>query len=90
MLQGQHQRLEPCTMYTDEDGNTEGTVWMRRSTHIRTARATKGGGSIFFLTTDLRRMQANLNSQEGQSTKDIVHVAIKIDHGEVVGRGPNP
>ena len=43
----------------------------------------KGGGSIQFLTTDLRRIQANLNSQEEQSTKNI-------DHGEVVGRGPNP
>ena len=47
-------------------------------------------GSIIFLTTDLRRIQTNLNSQEEQSTKDIDHVAIKIDHGEVVGRGPNP
>ena len=59
-------------------------------THIRTARATKGGRSILFLTTDLRRIQANLNSQEEQSTKNIDHVAIKIDHSEVVGRGPNP
>jgi hypothetical protein len=39
---------------------------------------------------DLRRIQANLNSQEEQCTKEIDHVAIKIDHGEVVGRGPNP
>ena len=50
----------------------------------------KGGGSILFLTTDLKRIQTNLNSQEEQSTKDIDHVAIKIDLGEVVGRGPNP
>ena len=63
---------------------------MHHSTHIRTARVTRGGGSIIFLTTDLRRIQANLNSQEEQSTKVIDHVAIKIDHGEVVGRGPNP
>ena len=68
-------------------GNMEGTVWKHSSTRIRTARVTKGGG-ILFLTTDLRRIQANLNSQEEQSTKDIDHVAIKIDHGEAVGRGP--
>ena len=50
----------------------------------------QGGGSILFLTTDLRRLKANLNSQEDQITKGIDHVAIRIDHGEVVGRGPNP
>ena len=50
----------------------------------------KGGGSIIFITTDLARIQANLNSQEDQTTKEIDHVAIKIEHGEVVGRGPNP
>jgi hypothetical protein len=50
----------------------------------------KGGGSILFLTTDLRRIQTNHTSQEDQITKDIDHVAIRIDHGEVVGRGPNP
>ena len=48
------------------------------------------GGSILFFKTDLRRIQTNLNSQEEQSTKDIGHVAIKIDHSEVVGRSPNP
>ena len=72
-----------------EAGNMEGTVWMHHSTRILTARATRGGG-ILFLTTELRRIQANLNSQEDQTTKDIDHVAIRIEHGEVVGRGPNP
>ena len=79
---------KPCTRM--EAGNTAGTIWMHHSTHIRTARATKGGGSNLFLTTDLRRIQANLNSKEEQSTKDIDHVALRIDHGEVVGRVPNP
>ena len=68
----------------------EETVWMHHSICTQTARATKGGGSILFLTTDLRRIQANHKSQEDQITKDIDHVAIRIDHGEVVGRGPNP
>ena len=70
-----------------EAGNTEETVWMHHSTRTQTARAIKGGGSILFLTTDLRRIQANHKSQEDQITKDIDHVAIRIDHGEVVGRG---
>jgi hypothetical protein len=76
----------PCTQM--EAGNMEGMVWMHHSTRIQTVRATKGGA--FFLTTDLRRLQENHNSQEDQITKDIDHVAIRNDHGEVVGRGPNP
>jgi len=50
----------------------------------------QGGGSIIFITTDLTRIQSNLNSQEDQTTKEIDHVAIRIEHGEEVGRGPNP
>jgi hypothetical protein len=50
----------------------------------------KGGGSIIFITTDLTRIQLNLNSQEDQTTKEIDQVAIRIEHGEEVGRGPNP
>ena len=50
----------------------------------------KGGGSIIFITTDLERIQANLNSQDDQTTEEIDHMAIRIEHGEVVGRGPNP
>ena len=90
MLQGQLQRLGPCTIYTD-GGWEYGGDGMDAPFHPYTdSPSHKGGGSILFLTTDLRRIQANLNSQEEQSTKDIDHVAIKIDHGEVVGRGPNP
>ena len=48
--------------------------------HPYTDSPSQNGGSI----------QANLNSQEDQTTKDIDHVAIRIEHGEVVGRGPNP
>ena len=90
MLQAQLQRLGPCTMYTD-GGWEYGGGGIDAPFHPYTdSPSHKGGESILFLTTDLRRIQANLNSQEEQSTKDIDHVAIKIDHGEVVGRGPNP
>ena len=50
----------------------------------------KRGGSIIFITTDLARIQTTLNSHEDQTTKEIDHVAIWIEHGEEVGRGPNP
>jgi hypothetical protein len=90
MLQTQLQRLGPYTMYTD-GGWEYGGDGMDAPFHPYTdSPSHKGGGSILFLTTDLRRIQANLNSQEDQTTKDIDHVAIRIEHGEVVGRGPNP
>ena len=47
----------------------------------------KVGGSIIFLTTDLRRIKDNMLSSTDQDSKTIDHVAIRIDHGEVVGRG---
>ena len=50
----------------------------------------KGGGSIVFLTKDLRRIKDNMLSSVDQDIKTIDHVAIWIEHGEVVGRGPNP
>jgi hypothetical protein len=71
-----------------EDGNMEGVVWMHLFTRIRTTRVTKGGGSIIFITTDLAQIQANLNSQDDQITKEIDHVVIRIEHEEVVGRAP--
>ena len=50
----------------------------------------KGGGSIIFLTTDLERIRRRLAHQEDSPIDTIEYVAIRIDHGKVVGRGPNP
>jgi len=47
----------------------------------------KGGGSVVFITTDLPRLQSQ-NRQEGNAA--LSYVAIRIDQGEEVGRGPNP
>ena len=49
----------------------------------------KGGGSIIFITTDLQRIKENITSSENQTIKTIDHVAIRIEQGEVVGRGSN-
>ena len=77
-------------MYTDGGWEYEGDGMDALFHPYTDSLGHKGGGSILFLTTDLRRIQANINSQEEQITKDIDHVAIRIEHGEVVGRGPNP
>ena len=50
----------------------------------------EGWGSIIFLKTDLERIRRRLAHQEDSSTDTIDYVTIRIDHGEVVGRGPNP
>ena len=50
----------------------------------------KKGGSIIFFTTDLERIRRRIAHQEDSPTDTIEYVAIRIDHGEVVGRGPNP
>ena len=82
MLQTQLQRLGPYTMYTD-GGWEYGGDGMDAPFHPYTdSPSHKGGGSILFLTTDLRRIQTNHTSQEDQITKDIDHVAIRIDHSE--------
>ena len=50
----------------------------------------KGGGSIVVLTTDLERIRQRMGQQEASLTDTLDYVAVRIDHGEVVGRGPNP
>ena len=45
----------------------------------------KGGGSVVFITTDLQRLQSRQGLNAAPS-----YVAIRIEQGEEVGRGPNP
>ena len=39
---------------------------------------------------DLERIRRRISHQEDSPTDKIEYVVIRIDHGEVVGRGPNP
>ena len=71
-------------MYTDGDG-------MDAPFHPATnSPSHKGGGSIIFLTTDLERIRRRIAQQKDSPNNTLDYVAIRIDHGEVVGRGPNP
>ena len=89
-LQTQQQRLCPYIMYTNGGWEYKGDGMDAPFHPYTDSPSHKGGGSILFIMTDLACIQANLNSQEDQTTKEIDHVAIRIEHGEVVGRGPNP
>ena len=50
----------------------------------------KGGGSIVFLTTNMERIAESRQCEDREETADPIFVAIRIEHGERVGRGPNP
>ena len=50
----------------------------------------KSGGSIVFLTRNLERIRQRMGQQEASLTDTLDYVEVRIDHGEVVGRGPNP
>ena len=90
LLRDQLQLLGSYTIYTD-GGWEYGGDGMDAPFHPYTdSPSHKGRGSIVFLTMDLRRIKDNMLSSTDQDSKTIDHVAIRIDHGEVVGRGPNP
>ena len=89
-LQDQLRTLGPYTMYTD-GGWEYGGDGMDAPFHPATdSPSHKGGGSIVFLTTDLGRIRQRMGRQETSLSDTLDYVAIQIDHGEVVGRGPNP
>ena len=50
----------------------------------------KGGGSIVFLTTNMERIAKSQQREVREDTAEPMFVAIRIEHGERVGRGPNP
>jgi hypothetical protein len=47
----------------------------------------KGGGSIVFITTDLTRIRDCIGSLAHADQQTPDHVAIRMEHGEVIGRG---
>ena len=90
ILQDQLRTLEPYTVYTN-GGWEYGGDGMDAPFHPATdSPSHKGGGSIIFLTTDLERIRRRIAHQEDSPTDTKEYIAIRIDHGEVVGRGPNP
>jgi hypothetical protein len=50
----------------------------------------KGGGSIVFITTDLTRIRDRIGTLEHADQQTLDHVAICMEHGEVIERGPYP
>jgi hypothetical protein len=86
ILHDQLRTLEPYTMYTDggwEYGGNE----MNAPFHLTTdSPSHKGRGSIICLTTDLERIRQRMGQQEASLTDTLDYVAVRIDHGEVVGR----
>ena len=50
----------------------------------------KGGGSIEFITKDFARIRDRIGKIEQSDHQTPDHVAIRMEHGEVIGRGPNP
>ena len=48
----------------------------------------KGGGSIVFITKNLTRIRDRIGKIEQLDHQTPDHVAIRIEHGEVIGRGP--
>ena len=88
-LQNQLQRLGPYTMYTDGGWEYGGDGMDAPFYPYTDSLSHKGGGSIIFITTDLERIRSNFHGSEDQTTKTIDHVAIRIEHGEEVARGPN-
>jgi hypothetical protein len=50
----------------------------------------KGGGSIVFITTHLTRIWDCIGKLELSDHQTPDHLAIRMDHGESIGRGPNP
>ena len=86
ILQDQLRTLGPYTMYTD-GGWEYGGDGMDAPFHPATdSPSHKGGGSIIFLTTDLERIRRRIAQQEDSSNDTLDYVAIRNDHGEVVGR----
>ena len=50
----------------------------------------KGGGSLVFITTDLTRIRDRIGTLAHANQQTPDHVAIRMEHGEVIERGPNP
>ena len=50
----------------------------------------KGGGSTVFITKDLARIRDRIGKIEQSDHQTPDHVAIRMEHDEVIGRRPNP
>ena len=89
-LQQQLNRLGPYKVYTD-GGWEYGGEGMDAPFYPPTDTPShKRGGSIVFLTTNMERIAKSRQCEVREETADPIFVAIHIEHGERVGRGPNP
>ena len=66
----------------------EGMAWMHHSNTDSPSH--KGGGSIVFIAKDLARIRDCIGKIERSDHQTPDHVAIRMKHGEVIGREPNP
>ena len=83
-LQAHIEALGPYTIYTDGGWEYGMDAPFYQYTD---SPSHKGGGSVVFITTDLTRLKTR--HRPGVPAM-LSYVAIRIDQGEEVGRGPNP
>jgi hypothetical protein len=88
LLRDQLQLHGPYHIYTD-GGWEYGGDGMDASFYPYTdSPSHKEGGSIIFITTNLRRIKVNMISSEDQTIKLIDYVVIRNEQGKIVGRVP--
>ena len=89
-LQQQLNRLGPYKVDTDGEWEFGGEGMDAPFSPPTDTSSHKGGGSIVFLTTNLERISKSRQCEDREETADPIFVVIRIEHGERVGRGPNP
>ena len=86
-----HERIEaigPYSIYTDSGWEYRGDGMDAPFYPYTDSPSHKGrGSSVVFITTDLKRLQSRHRQRKNAT---LSYVAIRIDQGGEVGRGPNP
>ena len=90
ILHSQLYALGDFTMYTDGGWEYGGDGMNVPFYPYTDSPSHKGGGSIVFITKDLARIRNRIGKIEQSDHQTPDHVAIRMEHGEVIGRGPNP
>ena len=86
-LQARIEALGPYKIYTDGGWEYGGDGMDAPFYPYTDSPSHKGGGSVVFITTDLTRLKSR---HRPGVPATLSYVAIRIDQGEEVGRGPNP
>jgi hypothetical protein len=90
ILHSQSYALRDFTMYTDGGWEYGGDVMDAPFYPYTDSPSHKGRGSILFITTDLTRIKDRIGTLEHADQQTPDHVAIRMGHGKVIGRVPNP